>query len=148
MYNKTFDHFFKMSGNENILDVSNQIYDLCALPTFWDNFWEKFLRKILVNCNLLLTIFLFPTKTLSWLLLNKTAKVLLKIKLALQKQAKFHRHFLEENHRRNGQFQNFSLKLYISLKDLSNYFNVMLKKGLMGNKDIQDMILLRCCFRK
>ena len=44
--------------------------------------------------------------------------------------------FLKGNHRRNRQFQNICLKLYVSHKDLSSYLHVVLKKNPMRNKDI------------
>ena len=43
---------------------------------------------------------------------------------------------LNRNHRRNRQFQKFSLNLYVSLKDLYYCLNVDLKKNPMRNEDI------------
>ena len=73
---------------------------------------------------------------MKWLLLNQKGKLFPELLLVMQKQDKFHRHSLRRTHRRIRQFQNFSLRLHITLKDLCSYHSLVLQKTSHGNKDI------------
>ena len=92
VYNTAFDYFFKMSGNENILDMSNQIYDLCALSTFWDlNLFEKNSGTMHFG-SWQLSYFLLCWKFWADFYWTKKASYFLNLFIAL------HRIFLKENH--------------------------------------------------
>ena len=102
--------------------MSNQI-SICWDPTCFEKnsdtafcYWEFFFFYLAVSFELI-----------------KYVKNLL---IALEKQAKFQHRFLKGNHSKNAQFQNFSVKLYVFLKDLFNYQSVILKKNTMRDKDI------------
>ena len=72
---------------------------------------------------------------------TKKTRLFLRLLIAIRKRANFHYCFIKENNWINRQFQNFCVKLYGTLKDLSSYSCVVLKKSHMGKENKRDYFI-------